>query len=125
MEYLSIPFRSCLPFFTLHIIFADYTTFLVIPAGTKNIQLKELRSSSSFIAIKSQTQYYLNGDWSMDWPGNFEFAGAKFVYNRLYSGLETIYSTGTTNETLEIQVSLIDHHLCLSNFIYNFIIILY
>ena len=41
----------------------------------------------------------------MDWPGKFRFAGSKFVYNRLYSGLETLYSTGPINETLEIQVN--------------------
>lgn len=85
--------------------FTDYTTFLTIPVGAKSIQIKELRSSSSFIAVKSRSRYYLNGDWSMDWPGKFYFAGSKFVYNRLYSGLETLYSTGPTNETLEIQVN--------------------
>lgn len=94
----------------LVIHFTDYTTFLVIPPGAKKIQLKELRSSSSFIAIKSASKYYLNGDWSMNWPGKFEFAGAKFMYNRLYSGLETISSSGTTNETLEIQVRILMMH---------------
>lgn len=84
--------------------FLDYTTFLTIPAGSQNIHVKELRSSSSFIAVKSGSHYYLNGRWSMDWPGKFNFAGSKFVYNRLYSGLEMLYSSGPTNETLDIQV---------------------
>lgn len=42
----------------------------------------------------------------MDWAGKFHFAGSKFIYNRLYSGLEMLYSEGPTNETLEIQVQI-------------------
>jgi len=54
----------------------------------------------------------------MNWPGDFSFAGSKFTYNRLYSGLETVYSPGPTNESLEVQVRVMPFKLNLLFFIY-------
>lgn len=65
----------------------------------------ELNTSSSYLAVRdTQRRYYLNGHWTVDWPGRHPIAGAIFEYKRPYNRPESLISTGPTNETLVIEV---------------------
>lgn len=65
----------------------------------------ELNASSSYLAVRdTQKRYFLNGQWTVDWPGRHSIAGAIFEYKRPYNRPESLISTGPTNETLLIEV---------------------
>lgn len=81
---------------------------VTIPAGARSIEIQELQLSSSYLAVRSLSQkYYLTGGWSIDWPGDFTFAGTTFEYQRSFNRPERLYAPGPTNETLVFEVSLI------------------
>ncbi|XP_030639093.1 A disintegrin and metalloproteinase with thrombospondin motifs 16 [Chanos chanos] len=85
----------------------QYYGMVTIPAGARSIQVLELNTSSSYLAIRnSQRKYYLNGRWTVDWPGRHSIAGAVFDYKRPYNRPESLTSTGPTNETLVIEILL-------------------
>ncbi len=78
---------------------------VTMPAGAHNIRVMELNSSSSYLALRNlQRKYYLNGRWTVDWPGRHSIAGAVFDYKRSYNRPESLTSTGPTNETLVVEV---------------------
>lgn len=79
---------------------------VTIPAGARGIRVMELNTSSSYLAVRdTQRRYYLNGHWTVDWPGRHAIAGAIFEYKRPYNRPESLISSGPTNETLVIEVS--------------------
>lgn len=89
---------------------------VTIPVGARGIRVMELNTSSSYLAVRdAQRRYYLNGHWTVDWPGRHVIAGAIFEYKRPYNRPESLISTGPTNETLVIEVSdFLDLELVLS-----------
>lgn len=79
---------------------------VTIPAGARSIRVVELNTSSSYLAVRdTQRDYYLNGLWTVDWPGRHLIAGTIFEYKRPYNRPESLISTGPTNETLVVEVS--------------------
>lgn len=85
--------------------FSEYYGVVTIPAGARSIRVMELNTSSSYLAVRdTQRRYYLNGHWTVDWPGRHPIAGAIFEYKRPYNRPESLISTGPTNETLVIEV---------------------
>ncbi|KAF3817635.1 hypothetical protein GH733_012922 [Mirounga leonina] len=84
----------------------EYYPVVTIPAGARSIEIQELQLSSSYLAVRSLEQkYYLTGGWSIDWPGEFPFAGTVFEYQRSFNHPERLYAPGPTNETLVFEVS--------------------
>lgn len=96
--------------------FSEYYGVVTIPAGARGIRVTELNTSSSYLAVRdAQRHYYLNGHWTVDWPGRHFIAGAIFEYKRPYNRPESLISTGPTNETLVIEVyDYFDLHLIVS-----------
>lgn len=96
--------------------FSEYYGVVTIPVGARGIRVMELNTSSSYLAVRdTQRRYYLNGHWTVDWPGRHVIAGAIFEYKRPYNRPESLISTGPTNETLVIEVSYkLDLELVLS-----------
>lgn len=97
----------------------EYYPVVIIPAGARSIEIQELQISSSYLAVRSLHQkYYLTGGWSIDWPGEFSFAGTVFEYQRAFNHPERLYAPGPTNETLVFEVSpccsFCSHHLLLN-----------
>lgn len=89
-------------------VLLEYYPVVTIPAGARSIEIQELQLSSSYLAVRSLSQkYYLTGGWSIDWPGDFTFAGTTFEYQRSFNRPERLYAPGPTNETLVFEVSLI------------------
>lgn len=88
-------------------LLTDYYAVVTVPAGARSIQLQELHVSPSYLAVRSlASRYYLTGDWTIDWPGKFPFAGTVFDYQRSFNQPESLYAAGPTNETLVFEVSL-------------------
>ncbi|XP_062442223.1 A disintegrin and metalloproteinase with thrombospondin motifs 18 isoform X3 [Rhea pennata] len=85
----------------------DYYAVVTIPAGARSIQLHEMQISTSYLAVRNLSKkYYLTGDWTIDWPGKFSFAGTVFDYQRSFNHPESLYAAGPTNETLVFEILL-------------------
>uniref|UniRef100_A0A665URL2 ADAM metallopeptidase with thrombospondin type 1 motif, 16 n=1 Tax=Echeneis naucrates TaxID=173247 RepID=A0A665URL2_ECHNA len=85
----------------------QYFGVVTIPAGARSIRVMELNTSSSYLAVRdTHRRYYLNGHWTVDWPGRHPIAGAIFEYKRPYNRPESLISTGPTNGTLIIEMLL-------------------
>uniref|UniRef100_A0A3P8Q569 ADAM metallopeptidase with thrombospondin type 1 motif, 16 n=1 Tax=Astatotilapia calliptera TaxID=8154 RepID=A0A3P8Q569_ASTCA len=85
----------------------QYYAVITVPAGARSIRVIELNSSTSYLAVRdTHRRYYLNGHWTVDWPGRHPVAGAIFEYKRPYNRPESLISAGPTNETLVIEVLL-------------------
>ncbi|KAM4605879.1 A disintegrin and metalloproteinase with thrombospondin motifs 18 [Discoglossus pictus] len=83
----------------------DYYSVVTIPAGARSIHIQELEISTSYIAVRNlHKKYYLTGDWTIDWPGKFSFAGTTFNYQRPFQHPESLYAAGPTNETLVLEI---------------------
>ncbi|XP_051573018.1 A disintegrin and metalloproteinase with thrombospondin motifs 18-like [Myxocyprinus asiaticus] len=86
----------------------EYYPVVVIPAGARSIRVQEMEISTSYLAVRNLKRgtYYLTGDWTVDWPGIFQFAGTTFNYQRSFNQPESLYATGPTNETLLFEILL-------------------
>ncbi|XP_006875027.1 PREDICTED: A disintegrin and metalloproteinase with thrombospondin motifs 16 [Chrysochloris asiatica] len=84
---------------------SEYYQMITIPAGAQTIRIYEMNASTSYISIRnSLKRYYLNGHWTVDWPGRYKFAGTAFNYRRPYNQPESLTSAGPTNETLVVEL---------------------
>ncbi|XP_067853626.1 A disintegrin and metalloproteinase with thrombospondin motifs 18 [Heptranchias perlo] len=85
----------------------EYYVVVTVPAGARSIHVRELEISTSYLAARNlKGKYHLTGDWTVDWPGKFDFAGAVFDYRRSFNKPESLYSAGPTNETLVFEILL-------------------
>lgn len=91
----------------IYFFLSEYYPIVMVPAGARSIRVQEIEISTSYLAVRSLKRgtYYLTGDWTVDWPGRFQFAGTTFNYQRSFNRPETLYATGPTNETLLFEVS--------------------
>ncbi|KAG8437621.1 hypothetical protein GDO86_008365, partial [Hymenochirus boettgeri] len=82
-----------------------YYSVVTVPAGARSVHIYELEASTSYLAVRSANKkYYLTGDWTIDWPGKYSFAGTTFNYQRSIQHLESLYAVGPTNETLVFEI---------------------
>ncbi|XP_036391194.1 A disintegrin and metalloproteinase with thrombospondin motifs 18-like [Megalops cyprinoides] len=85
----------------------EYYPVVTIPAGARSIHVQEMEISTSYLAVLNmKKKYYLTGDWTVDWPGVFQFAGTVFDYQRSFNRPESLYAAGPTNETLVFEILL-------------------
>ncbi|XP_061574256.1 A disintegrin and metalloproteinase with thrombospondin motifs 16 [Cololabis saira] len=85
----------------------QYYGVVTIPAGAQSIRVVELNTSGSYLAVRdTQRRYYLNGHWTVDWPGRHPMAGTTFDYKRPYNRPESLISSGPTNESLVVEILL-------------------
>lgn len=78
---------------------------VTIPPGARSIRIRELNVSTSYISVRNTLrQYYLNGHWTVNWPGRYKFSGTTFDYRRSSHEPESLTSSGPTNETLVVEV---------------------
>ncbi|XP_007516708.2 A disintegrin and metalloproteinase with thrombospondin motifs 18 isoform X1 [Erinaceus europaeus] len=85
-----------------------YYPVVIIPAGAQGIEIQELQISTSYLAVRNLSQkYYLMGDWSISWPGEFPFAGTTFQYQRTFHRPEHLHAPGPTNETLVFEILML------------------
>ncbi|CAB3380828.1 Hypothetical predicted protein [Cloeon dipterum] len=86
-----------------------YNDLLLIPAGATNIFIRELKHAENYLAIRNENNtYYLNGNFIIDDPKDFHFAGTVFHYERQPEGIllgsAVIRALGPTNESLYIAL---------------------
>ncbi|XP_066109699.1 A disintegrin and metalloproteinase with thrombospondin motifs 16 isoform X2 [Saccopteryx bilineata] len=85
----------------------QYYQMVTIPSGARSIRIYEMNVSTSYIAVRNALKtYYLNGHWTVDWPGHYKFSGTAFDYRRSYRDPESLTSVGPTNETLIVELLL-------------------
>ncbi|KAM7048395.1 A disintegrin and metalloproteinase with thrombospondin motifs 7 [Molossus nigricans] len=82
-----------------------YVDVGLIPAGARDIHIQELAEASNFLALRSEDpgKYFLNGDWIIQWHGDYEVAGTTFTYARR-GNWENLTSPGPTEEPIWIQL---------------------
>ncbi|XP_077993473.1 A disintegrin and metalloproteinase with thrombospondin motifs 18-like [Glandiceps talaboti] len=85
----------------------DYYSVIKVPTGARNILVEEMNISSSYLAMRNEHfKYYLTGNWTVDWPGEFKVAGTTFIYSREYNRPESLRALGPTREEITIELLL-------------------
>lgn len=82
-----------------------YTDVGVIPAGARDILVKEVEEAGNFLALRSDSseQYFLNGNYIIQWNGEYQAGGTTFFYERS-GNLENLTAPGPTKEPVVLQV---------------------
>ncbi|MBN3289564.1 ATS7 metalloproteinase, partial [Polypterus senegalus] len=82
-----------------------YVDVGVIPEGAREIRIEEVAEAGNFLALRSSNpdKYFLNGDWTIQWNGDYKVAGTTFTYER-NGNLENLTSPGPTLEPVWIQL---------------------
>lgn len=82
-----------------------YVDIGLIPAGAREILIKEVAEAANFLALRSEDpdKYFLNGGWTIQWNGDYQVAGTTFTYART-GNWENLTSPGPTSEPVWIQV---------------------
>ncbi|XP_048830375.1 papilin isoform X3 [Brienomyrus brachyistius] len=94
--------------FSMHNLPTGYNQMVIIPVGSTTIRVREIVATRNYLAIKNlRNEYYLNGDWVIDYSGALPIAGTTFYYQRGTEGEmapETITARGPTTEPLVIEL---------------------
>lgn len=82
-----------------------YTDVGVIPAGARDILVKEVEEAGNFLALRSDSseQYFLNGNYIIQWNGEYQAGGTTFFYERS-GNMENLTAPGPTKEPVVLQV---------------------
>ncbi|NXK95108.1 PPN protein, partial [Formicarius rufipectus] len=85
-----------------------YNQIIIIPVGATSIQVKEVKPSRNFLAVKNvQGQYYLNGHWTIEFSRALQAASTVLHYDRSSEGdraPELLHARGPTTEPLIIEL---------------------
>ncbi|XP_067129548.1 papilin-like isoform X2 [Centruroides vittatus] len=91
--------------FDREIFNTGYNDILLIPPFATSILIEEVIPNSNYFAVRNISgYYYLNGNWKIEYPGDFTIAGVEFHYERKHdlSQPERLWSAGPTLEPLFI-----------------------
>uniref|UniRef100_A0A3P8ZGM4 Peptidase M12B domain-containing protein n=1 Tax=Esox lucius TaxID=8010 RepID=A0A3P8ZGM4_ESOLU len=82
-----------------------YVDVGVIPKGARDIVVQEMEEAGNFLALRGQgsEEYFLNGQYIIQWNGEYKAAGTIFYYERS-GNLENLTSPGPTKEPVMIQL---------------------
>lgn len=85
---------------------AGYNLIAQIPRGACNLTVEELKHTTNFLALRYRNgSYILNGDWAINWSGDYEGAGSKFTYRRGSNSIgQRLTSPGPLMEPLDLMV---------------------
>ncbi|KFQ57036.1 Papilin, partial [Nestor notabilis] len=85
-----------------------YNQIFIIPMGATSIQIKEVKPSRNFLAVKNvRGEYYLNGHWTIDFSRALQVASTIMHYDRGSEGdlaPELLHAQGPTTEPLIIEL---------------------
>uniref|UniRef100_A0A8C3XZD1 Papilin, proteoglycan like sulfated glycoprotein n=1 Tax=Catharus ustulatus TaxID=91951 RepID=A0A8C3XZD1_CATUS len=85
-----------------------YNQIFIIPVGATSIQIKEVKPSRNFLAVKNvRGEYYLNGHWTIDFSRVLQVASTVLHYDRGSEGdvaPELLHARGPTTEPLVIEL---------------------
>lgn len=82
-----------------------YVDVGVIPEGARDILVKEVEEAGNFLALKSESseRYFLNGNFIIQWNGEYEAGGTTFYYERSRD-MENLTAPGPTKQPVMLQV---------------------
>ncbi|XP_024131885.1 A disintegrin and metalloproteinase with thrombospondin motifs 12 isoform X1 [Oryzias melastigma] len=77
----------------------------VIPEGARYISVKEASEVGNFLALKSveSEEYFLNGNFIIQWNGEYEVGGTTFYYER-NGNMENLTAPGPTKHPVMLQL---------------------
>ncbi|XP_059705574.1 papilin isoform X2 [Haemorhous mexicanus] len=85
-----------------------YNQIFIIPVGATSIQIKEVKPSRNYLAVKNvRGEYYLNGHWTIDFGRALQVASTVLHYDRGSEGdvaPELLHAQGPTTEPLVIEL---------------------
>uniref|UniRef100_UPI00359011E3 ADAMTS-like protein 5 isoform X2 n=1 Tax=Myxine glutinosa TaxID=7769 RepID=UPI00359011E3 len=82
-----------------------YNEVTTIPAGATHIRV--IDKSLNYLALMNgHHRYVINGNWVIDWPGEYSVAGTKVLYKRSADNRESMEAVGPTAEALHVMVLL-------------------
>ncbi|KAF4074761.1 hypothetical protein AMELA_G00243010 [Ameiurus melas] len=78
---------------------------VLVPAGARDIVIQEVEEAANFLAVRAadSDKYYLNGNYIIQWNGEYQVGGVKFYYERS-GNLENLTSPGPTTEPIIVQL---------------------
>lgn len=82
-----------------------YVDVGVIPEGARDILVKEVVEAGNFLALRSvgSDEYFLNGNYIIQWNGEYEAGGTTFFYERS-GNMENLTAPGPTKQLVMLQV---------------------
>ncbi|XP_073322720.1 A disintegrin and metalloproteinase with thrombospondin motifs 12-like [Pagrus major] len=82
-----------------------YTDVGVIPEGARDILVQEVEEAGNFLALRSEAteEYFLNGNYIIQWNGEYEAGGTTFFYERS-GNIENLTAPGPTRQPLMLQL---------------------
>ncbi|XP_037339264.2 A disintegrin and metalloproteinase with thrombospondin motifs 12 isoform X2 [Pungitius pungitius] len=82
-----------------------YVDVGVIPEGARDILVKEVAEAGNFLVLRNVTseEYFLNGNFIIQWNGEYEAAGTTFYYERS-GNMENLTAPGPTNRPIMLQL---------------------
>eukprot|EP00057_Strongylocentrotus_purpuratus_P017215 XP_011671689.1 PREDICTED: thrombospondin type-1 domain-containing protein 4 isoform X2 [Strongylocentrotus purpuratus] len=86
-----------------------YHTVITIPAGSMYVNITEMTRSRNYLGLQiTGGVSVFNGDWSIDYPGNYSAAGTNVMYTRsarsMSSNGEQILIMGPTAVDLDVKM---------------------
>ncbi|CAL1530732.1 unnamed protein product, partial [Lymnaea stagnalis] len=84
-----------------------YQEIVTIPKGAMHLKVIEAKYSRNYLALKdTHDHYFINGEWTIDWPRKFPIAGTVFHYKLSEHEPESLLALGPTKEDLVIMMLL-------------------
>ncbi|XP_075994726.1 A disintegrin and metalloproteinase with thrombospondin motifs 12-like [Genypterus blacodes] len=82
-----------------------YVDIGVIPQGARDILVKEVEEAGNFLALRSDgsEEYYLNGNFIIQWNGEYEAGGTTFYYERS-GNMENLTAPGPIKQPVMLQL---------------------
>ncbi|XP_023261859.1 A disintegrin and metalloproteinase with thrombospondin motifs 12 isoform X1 [Seriola lalandi dorsalis] len=82
-----------------------YVDVGVIPEGARDILVKEVEEAGNFLALRSESseEYFLNGNFIIQWNGEYEAGGTTFYYERS-GNMENLTAPGPTKQPVMLQL---------------------
>lgn len=86
---------------------SGYTDVGVIPVGARDIVVKEVEEAGNFLALKSELseEYFLNGNYIIQWNGEYVAGGTTFYYERS-GNMENLTAPGPIKQPVMLQVGV-------------------
>lgn len=98
-------------------VLSGYTDVGVIPVGARDILVKEVEEAGNFLALKNESseEYFLNGNYIIQWNGEYVAGGTTFYYERS-GNMENLTAPGPTTQPVMLQVGFFSFYILLFSF---------
>ncbi|XP_039272009.2 A disintegrin and metalloproteinase with thrombospondin motifs 7-like isoform X1 [Styela clava] len=91
----------------------EYTPIALLPLGARNVEISEVAPVINFLALRHATnksQYYLNGNYMIQWDTKFQLAGTQFTYRRINQTVDRISAPGPLTEEIMVVILFVEEN---------------